>query len=41
LAVEGVDLGAEAGPDVRAFGEFEPDVREEGGGGVGGGEEDA
>jgi hypothetical protein len=41
LAVERVDLVAEASPDVGALGELEPDVCQEGGGGVGGGEEDA
>jgi len=40
LAVERVDLVAEAGPDVGALGEFEPYVCQKGGGGVGGGEED-
>ena len=39
-AVEGGDFGSEPEPQPGCFGDGEPDVREEGGGGVAAGEED-
>ena len=41
LVVEGVDFGSETGVDVRALGEREPYIREEGRGGVAACDEDA